>query len=113
MVRMEAQGERGVHTFCDAGIYPAGSQDMPDVFRDVGIHPTPPEVPPHKLDCHLLSEVSCHFAIVFGFENGGYHELGNIEVSSIVEYDVRLHCQMLRWFDIIGAVWVSIEGTQT
>ena len=84
-----------------------------DVFRDVGIHHGPPEVPPHKLDCLLLSEVSGHFAVMFRFENGGDDELENIEVSSIVENVVGFHCQMLGWFDIIGAIWVNAEGTQT
>ena len=59
-----------------------------DVFRDVGVYPGPPEVSPHKLDCFLLSEVSGHFAVVFGFENGGDHLLGNVEAPSVVEYVV-------------------------
>ena len=59
-----------------------------DVFRNVGVHPGPPEVPPHKLDCHLLSEVSGHLAVVFGFGNGGYHRLGYVEASSLVVYVV-------------------------
>ena len=84
-----------------------------DVFRDVGIHPGPPEVSPHKLHCLLLSEVSRHFAVVFGFVNGWYHELGNIEASLVVENVVGFHCQMFGWFDIIGTIWVSAEGTQT
>ena len=84
-----------------------------DEFRDVGVHPGPPEVPPYKLNCHLLSEVSCHFAVVFGFENGWYQGLGNVEASSVVENVMGFHCQMFGWYDIIGTVWVSTEGMQT
>ena len=50
---------------------------------------------------------------MFGFEDGRYHELGNVEASLVVENVVGFHCQMLGWFDIIGAVWVSAEGTQS
>ena len=56
--------------------------------RDVGVHPGPPEVLPHELDCFLLSEVSGHFAVVFGFENYQNHVLGNVEATSVVEYIV-------------------------
>ena len=59
-----------------------------DVFRYVGVHPGPPEVPSPKLDRFLLSEVSGHFAVVFGFENCWDHLLGNVEASSVVEYVV-------------------------
>ena len=59
-----------------------------DVCRDVGIHPRPPEVPPHKLDRFLLSEVSGHFTVVFGFEDCRDHLLGNVEAPSVVEYVV-------------------------
>ena len=50
---------------------------------------------PHKLDHFLLSEVSGHFVVMFGFENCRDHLLGNVEAPSVVEYVVRLHCQML------------------
>ena len=59
-----------------------------DVCRDVCVHLGPPEVPPHKLDRLFLSEVSGHFAIVFGLENRQDHLLGNVEASSVVEYVV-------------------------
>ena len=95
------------------GFIPLAVRSCLDVFRDVGVPPGPPEVPPHKLDYLLLSEVSCHFAVIFGLEDGGCHELGNVEASSIVENVIGFHCQMLGWFDIIGAVWVSVEGMQT
>ena len=68
------------------GLVPLAVRTCLDVFRDVGVHPGPPEVPPNKLDCFLLSEVSGHFAVVFGFEDGGDHRLGNVEASSVVEY---------------------------
>ena len=84
-----------------------------DVFRYVGVHPGSPEVPSHKLDRLLSSEVSGHFAVVFGFENYRDHLLGNVEASTVVEYVVGFHCQMLRWFDIIRAIWVNAEGAQT
>ena len=95
------------------GFIPLAVRTCLDIFRDVGVHPGPPEVPPHKLYCLLLSEVSCHIAVVFGFEDGGYHGLGNVEAPSVVENVVGFHCQMLGWFDIIGAIWVNAEGTQT
>ena len=59
-----------------------------DVCRDIGVHPGPPEVPPQKLDRFLLSEVSGHFAVMFGFENCRDHLLGNVEASSVEEYVV-------------------------
>ena len=40
------------------------------VFFDVGVHPGPPEVPSNQLDGLILSEVPCHFTVIFGFE---YH----------------------------------------
>ena len=86
------------------GLVPLAVRTCLDAFHNVGVHLGPPKVPPHKIDCLLLSEVSCHFAVVFRFEDGGYHELGNIEASSIVENVVGFHYQMLGWFDIIGAV---------
>ena len=95
------------------GRVPLAVRTVLDVGCYVGVHPGLQEVPSHKLDRFLLSEVSGHFAIVFGFENCGDHLLGNIETSSVVQYVVRLQCQMLGWFDIIGAMWVSAEGTQT
>ena len=95
------------------GLIPLAIRTCLDVCRDIGVHPGPPEVPPHKLDRLLFSEVSGHFTVVFGFENRRDHLLGNVEASSVVEYVVRFHCQMLGWFDIIKAVWVSAEGTQT
>ena len=95
------------------GLIPLAVRTSLDVFRDVGVHPRPPDVPPHKLDCLLLSEVSCHFAVMFGFKDCGYHVLGNVEASSVVENVVGFHCQMLRWFDIIGTIWVSTEGMET
>ena len=84
-----------------------------DVFRDVSVHAGPLEVLPHKLDCPLLSEVSCHFAAMFSFEDGRYHELGNVKASSIEENVVGFHCLMIGWFEIIGAISVSAGGTQT
>ena len=95
------------------GHIPLAVRKCLDIFRDVGVHPGPPEVPPHKLDCLPLSEVSCHFAVVFGFEDGGYHKLGKVEASLVVEDVVGFHCQLLVWFDIIRAIRVSAEGTQT
>ena len=95
------------------GLVPLAVRTGLDVGRYVGVHPGPPEVPPHKLDRFLLSEVSGYFVIVFGFENYSDHLLRNIEVSSVVEYIIRFHYQMLGWFDLIGAIWVSAEGTQT
>ena len=59
-----------------------------DVFCGVSIYSGPPEVPPQKLDCLLLSVVSCYFTVVFGFENGGDYWLGNVEASLVVEYVV-------------------------
>ena len=95
------------------GFVPLAVRICLDLLRDVSVHPGPPDVSPHKLNCLLLSEVSCHFAVVFVFEDGGYHELGNIEAPSVVENVVGFHYQMLGWFDIIGALWVSVEGAQT
>ena len=80
-----------------SGLIPLAVRTCLDVFRDVGVHPRPPEVPPHKLDCLLLSEMSCHFAVMFGFENGGNHELWNVEAFSVVEYVVGFYRQILRW----------------
>ena len=70
------------------GLIPLAVRTGLDIGRDVGIHPGPPEVPPHKLDCFLLSEVSGHFAIVFRFENCWDHLLGNVEAFTVVEYVV-------------------------
>ena len=60
------------------------------VCHDVIVHHGPAEVPPHKLDRLLLTEVSDYFAIVFGFEICRDHlpVLGNVEASSVVEYVV-------------------------
>ena len=66
-----------------------------DVFRDIGVHPGPPEVPPHMLNRLLMSEVSCNLAVVFGFEDGGDHGLGNVEASSVVENVVGFHLLVL------------------
>ena len=88
MMHMELKGGEESIPSVAWGFIPLAVRTCLDVFRDVGIHPRPPEVPPHKLDCLLLSEVSCHFAIVFGFENGGYHWLGYVEATSVVEYVV-------------------------
>ena len=96
-----------------SGFIPLTVRTCRDVFRDVGVHHRPPEVLPHKFDCLPLSEVSCHVAVVFGFEDGGNHKLGNVEASLVVEYVVGFHRPMCGWFNIIGAVWVSAEGTQT
>ena len=95
------------------GFVPLAVRVCLDVLRNMGVHPGPPEVPPQKLYCLLLSEVSSHSAVLFGFENGGDHELGNVEATSVVEYVIELQFQMLGWFDIIGAIWVRAEGTQT
>ena len=70
------------------GLIPLAVWTGLDVCRDVGIHPGPPEVPPHKLNRLLLSEVSGYFAVVRGFENRRDLLLGNIKVSSVVEYVV-------------------------
>ena len=59
-----------------------------DVFHYVGVHPWPQEVPSHKLNYFLLSEVSGHLAVVFGFENRRNHWLGNLETASVVQYVV-------------------------
>ena len=68
------------------GFVPLAVGTCLDVFRDVSVHPGPPEVLPHKHNCFLLSEVLGHFAVLFGFENGGNNLLGNVEASAIVEY---------------------------
>ena len=74
------------------GLLPLVVRTCLDVLRDVGVDTGPPEVLPPKLDCLLLSEVSCHFAVVFGFKNGGYHELGNVDAPTVVENVVGFHC---------------------
>ena len=94
------------------GFIPLAVRTCLEVFRDVSVHPGPPEVRPHKLDCLVLSEVSGHCAVNFGFENGWYHKLRKVEASTVEENVVGFHCQMLRWFDIIVAVWVSAERMQ-
>ena len=49
-----------------------------DIFRNVGVHPGPPEVSSYQLDQLLMSEVSYHFTVVFVFENCKDHWLGDV-----------------------------------
>ena len=70
------------------GLVPLAVWTGLDVGCYVGVHPGTPEVPPYKRDRLLLSEVSGHFGVVFGFENGVDHGLGNVETASVVEYVV-------------------------
>ena len=86
------------------GLNPLAVRTSLDVFCNVDVHPGPPDVAPDKLDWLLASEVSCHIAVVFGFENGRYHEFWNVEASSVVENVVTFHCLMLGWFHIITAI---------
>ena len=97
----------------EPGFIPLAVRTCLGVLHDIGVHPGPPEVPPHKLDCLFLFKVSGHFAVVFGFKDGEFQELGNVDASSVVENVVGFHCQMLRWFDINRAIWFSAKGTQT
>ena len=59
------------------GLVPLAVRTGLYIGYDVGVHPGPPDIPPHKLDRFFLSEVSGHFAVVFRLENRHDHLLGN------------------------------------